>query len=187
MLAVKDVYLLALHEPYSASEHPVPITATIVHAKTLLHRSLPQPDGGLMFRCLTEFPDRVPGCVVPLSTLTYELNGGALWHEIGDWERVVDGLVRLSRQRICDAMPLGLTSKAIAVLGNGPYTQHTVHYVDGPAVAYGPADRQAEIDTMTRHVEKFIAGGPFQPGNDLIQPPREPETLPYRPRGNARR
>jgi hypothetical protein len=42
-----DVYFLALHEPYSAREHPVPINATIVHALTLLHPSLPQPDGGL--------------------------------------------------------------------------------------------------------------------------------------------
>lgn len=182
-MPVEDVYFLALHEPYSAPEHPVPINATIVHARTLLHPSLPQPDGGLMFRCLTEFPDRVPGCVVPLSTLTYELNGGALWHEIGDWERVVDGVVRLSRERRCDAMPLGLNDRATAVLGNGPHTEHTVHYIDGPARTYGPADRRAEIATMTGHVENFVAGGPFRPGTGLIQPPREPEVLPYQPYG----
>lgn len=186
-MAVRDVYFLALHEPYSAPEHPVAINATIVHARTLLHPSLPQPDGGLMFRCLTEFPDRVAGCVVPLSTLTYELGGGALWHEIGDWERVVEGIVRLSRERQCDAMPLGLNSRATAVLGNGPYTEHTMHYVGGPRETYGPADRRAEIATMTRHVEDFVAGGPFQPGIGLIRPPLEPAVLPYRPYDHSTR
>ncbi|MGH3757410.1 hypothetical protein [Actinophytocola sp.] len=180
-MPVEDVYFLALHEPYSAPEHPVPIDATIVHARTLLHSRLPQPDGGLMFRCLTEFPDRTQGCVVPLSTLTYELDGGALWHKIGDWERVVEEVVRLSRERRCDAMPLGLSSRATAVLGNGPYTEHTVLYIDGPQERLGPADRRAELDTLTRHVEDFVSRGPFRPGAGLIQPPSEPEVLPYRP------
>jgi hypothetical protein len=31
-VAVQDIYFLALHEPYEAQEHPVPINATIVHA-----------------------------------------------------------------------------------------------------------------------------------------------------------
>jgi hypothetical protein len=31
-----------------------------------------------MYRGLTEFPSRTPGCVVPLSTLTFELDGGQL-------------------------------------------------------------------------------------------------------------
>ncbi|ADJ49870.1 hypothetical protein AMES_8045 [Amycolatopsis mediterranei S699] len=175
------MHFLALHEPYSAPEHPVPINATIVHARTLLHPRLPQPDGGLMFRCLTEFPGRFPGCVVPLSTLTYELDGGALWPAIGDWERVADGVVLLSRQRLCDAMPLGLGPRATAVLGNGPYTNHTVYYVDGPPQTYGSEDRQAEIAAMTEHVKNFVARGPFRPGQGLTLPPREPEVLPYRP------
>jgi hypothetical protein len=52
-MTVRDVHLLALHEPYESPEHPVPINATIVHALTLLHPHLPQPDGGRMYRCLT--------------------------------------------------------------------------------------------------------------------------------------
>jgi hypothetical protein len=40
---VEDVYLLMLHEPYAASEYPVPINATIVHALTLLHPAVPSP------------------------------------------------------------------------------------------------------------------------------------------------
>lgn len=179
-MPVEDVYFLALHEAYTAPEHPVPINATIVHAKTLLHPTVPQPDGGLMYRCLTEFPGRVPGCVVPLSTLTYELDGGALWHKIGDWEHVVDRVVRLSRNRGCDAMPLGLTSRAVAVLSNSPRSQHTIYYVDGTQKKLGPAERQVELDTLTGHVEKFVAQGPFRPGTALTQPPREPATMPYK-------
>lgn len=56
--------------------------------------------------------DRVPishaGCLVPLSTLTFELDGGLLWPEIADWKHVVDAVVRLTRDKACDAMPLGL-------------------------------------------------------------------------------
>ena len=40
-MRVEDVYLLALHERYESSEHPVPINATIVHALTLLHPAVP--------------------------------------------------------------------------------------------------------------------------------------------------
>jgi len=49
-MSVEDVYLLMLHEPYASSEHPVPINATIVHALTLLHPAVPQPDGSRMYR-----------------------------------------------------------------------------------------------------------------------------------------
>jgi hypothetical protein len=52
--------LTCTHEPYESPDHPVPINATIVHALTLLHPAVPQPDGGRMYRCLTEFPGRAP-------------------------------------------------------------------------------------------------------------------------------
>jgi hypothetical protein len=35
---IEEIYLLSVHEPYESHDHPVPINATIVHAKTLLHR-----------------------------------------------------------------------------------------------------------------------------------------------------
>jgi hypothetical protein len=78
-------------------------------------------------------------------------------------------------------MPLGLSDRATALLANSPHTHHTMHYVDGPARSYGPADRQAELATLTGHVEKFVAQGPFRPGNGLTRPPLEPEILPYHP------
>jgi hypothetical protein len=77
---VRDVYLLLVHEP---RPHPVlgvgVGNVVIVHALTLLRSDLPQPDAARMYRCLTtEFPGRIPGCTVPLSTLAYELDNGCL-------------------------------------------------------------------------------------------------------------
>lgn len=180
-MAVLGVYFLALHEPYRAPEHPVSINATVVHARTLLHPAVPQPVGGLMYRCLTEFPGRRPGCVVPLSTLTYELNGGAGWSRIGDWTAVVDALVRLSREERCDAMPLGLPNVAAGLLAHGPTTNLTLHGVNAHPAEVGPAQRQHQLDQLIDAVRAFVAQGPFWPGDNLVSPPREPATLPYQP------
>lgn len=116
IVMVQDVYLLMLHEPYESPGHPVPINAMIVHAQTLLHPSVPQPDGGRMYRCLTEFPSRTPGCLVPLSTLTFELDGGRLWPQVADWEAVQAAVVSLGRTNGCDAA--GASAR-----GGGPAVQ----------------------------------------------------------------
>jgi hypothetical protein len=181
LMAVEDVYLLMLHEPYASSEHPVPINATIVHALTLLHPAVPQPDGGRMYRCLTEFPSRSPGCLIPLSTQTFELDGGLLWPDIADWKRVVDAVVRLARDRACDAMPLGLPSVAAASLANGPYTEVDVYRPDGSRSKIGTRERQQYIDEFAGYLANFTASGPFWPGNNLIDPPADPLVMPYKP------
>lgn len=187
-MTVQDVHLLALHEPYEDPRHPVPINATIVHARSLLHPAIPQPDGGLMYRCLTEFPGRVPGCVVPLSTLTFELDGGRAWPQIGDWQRVVETLIRLVRGGQMDAMSLGLPPRAALLLSNGPETVHDLLHPDGTRSTAGPPDRQTELDDLTDRVRAFVARGPFWPGEGLTSPPRHPAALPYRPHtaANAR-
>lgn len=184
---VQDVYLLALHEPYQTPEHPVPINGTIVHALTLLHPAVAQPDGGLMYRCLTEFPDRSPGCVVPLSTLTFELDGGQMWHQIGDWERVVDAVVHLARTKRCDAMPLGLPQVTAVLLSGGPYTIHQLHHPGGSRSEVGPADRQQHLNELTGLVTNFVTQGPFWPGENLVPPPTHPTTMPYKPSSSATR
>lgn len=181
-VTVQDVYLLALHEPYQSAQHPVPINATIVHALTLLHPAVPQPDGGRMYRCLTEFPGRVPGGVVPLSTLTFELDGGQLWPLVADWERVVDAVVRIARRQGCDAMPMGLPQVAAVLVGGGPNTVHELYHPDGSRSQAGPVERQQHLDELTGHVRQFAVEGPFWPGDNLVSPPREPHVLPYKPR-----
>lgn len=180
-MTVEDVYLFALHEPYHDPQHAVAINATIVHARTLLHSTLPQPDAGLIYRCLTEFPGRTPGTVVPLSTLTHELGGGRWWPRIGDWEGTVEAVVGLARAAACDAMPIGLPEISAGLLASGPNT--TVRFVgpDGQEFTRGPADRARELAELSGHVARFAAEGPFWPGDNLLSPPVTPATLPYDP------
>jgi hypothetical protein len=176
---IHEVYLLTLHQPYESHDHPVPVNATIVHAKTLLHPQIPQPDGGRIYRCLTEFPGRSAGCIVPVSTLTAELNGGLLWPHVADWERVVEAVVRLSRNRSCDAMPLGLPADMAGSLSSGPDTTLTVFYPDHNDVL-GPRERQALLGQLEHSLRGMINQHPFWPGDDLIEPPMEPKVMPYK-------
>ncbi|MFB4295024.1 hypothetical protein [Actinomadura sp. NTSP31] len=176
-----EVYLLTLHEPYEEERHPVPINATIVHAATLLHPSVPQPDGGRMYRCLTEFPDRSPGCVVPLSTLTFELNGGRLWGAVGDWERVTNAVVALARAGQCDAMPLGLPQLSATLLANGPNTKLTMHHPNGTSTEYDGAERLVRLRDLEERVRAAAARAPFWPGEGLVPPAPFAGPRPYRP------
>jgi hypothetical protein len=180
-MSVEDVYLLILHGPYQSAEHPVPVDATIVHALTLLHHAVPQPDGGRMYRCLTEFPSRVPGCVVPLSTLTFELDGGSLWPQVADWEAVVDAVVALTRDKACDAIPLGLPPVMSALLANGPATVLTATGPDGRSTVKGGREREEYIAELTSVVRDFAAQGPFFPGDNLTTPSQIPAVMPYKP------
>lgn len=180
-MRVEDVHLLALHEPYESREHPVPIDATIVHALTLLHPAIPQPDGGRMYRCLTEFPSRTPGCLVPLSTLTYELDGGRLWPQIADWEAVVAAIVRLSRTKKFDSIPVGLPHIKSTLLASGPKTTVTVYRPDGGQSVIGRRERQECIDELATTVRNYVRRAPFFPGSDLTTPPTEPAVMPYQP------
>ena len=157
-MRVEDVYLLAAHEPYQSPDHPRAINASIVHALTLLHPAVPQPDGGRMYRCLTEFPSRTPGCLIPLSTLTFELDGGNLWREVGDFETVTVALVGLSRAGKCDSMPLGLSAEALAVLTAGPATVHHVFCTDGRPVGRRPPGT-AGLDRGANRVRPRIRCG----------------------------
>jgi hypothetical protein len=184
-VTVQDVYLLALHEAYQSRQHPVPINTTVVHALTLLHPAVSQPDGGRMYRCLTEFPGRTPGEVVPLSTLTFELDGGQLWPLVADWERVVDVVVHIVRHQGCDAMPMGLPQLTAVLVGGGPTTVHELYRQEGSRSQAGPVERQQHLDELPGHVRRFAAEGPFWPGDNLVAPPREPRVVPYKPYRSA--
>jgi hypothetical protein len=134
-----------------------------------------------MYRCLTEFPSRTPGCVVPLSTLTFELDGGRLWPQVADWEAVVVAIVNLTRHKACDAMPLGLPRIASALLANGPTSTVIEYRQGGGRSVLGERERQAYIDELTDSVHSFVTSGPFYPGDNLAQPPDEPLAILYKP------
>lgn len=180
-MATADVYLLTLHKPYQDAQDSSPINATIVPARSLLQRALPQPDAGRIYRCLTEFPDRFPGCVVPLSTLTYELDGGDLWQHIADFERVLDLLVTRARQGHCDALRLGLPQRPAVLLANGPKTAVTLHGPGGSRITPEPEERAQYLEELAAHVRQAAAQEPLWPGEDLLPPPAEPRAMPYRP------
>ena len=180
-----DVYLLAAFEPYTDPRHPVPINTLIVHAATLLHPELPQPDGGMMYRCLTERPRRA-GEIVPVSTLTFELDGGRLWPLVADWERVVEALMGVARAGHCDSMSLGVPDLPSYLIAMGPTTVSTVYeQATGTMSQQGPSERQAALDDLAAHVARFVASGPFWPGDNLVVPPVDREPLQFRPCGTG--
>jgi hypothetical protein len=114
--------------------------------------------------------------------LTYELDGGRLWPQIADWQAVAAAIVRLSRAKACDSIPAGLPRRKATLLSNGPNTEvFFVSPVDGSTTTAGPWERQEYIDELTDTVRKFVARGPFFPGQNLVEPPAEPTVMPYKP------
>jgi hypothetical protein len=85
-----DFYLLFAHEPYYLGHDAREINTTVVAAESLLHLRVRQPDGARIHDLLVQ--GRRSGEIVPLATLTHELDGGARWPEVGDWEAVTAGL-----------------------------------------------------------------------------------------------
>jgi len=174
---VEDAYLLTVQEPEPAPlPGKLPISVTVVHCRTLLHTAVPQPDGGRMYRCVTEFP-RTPGAVVPVSTLTYELGGGRLWSQVADWEAVVRSVIHLAAAGDCDALRLGLPALEVTMLASGPNTR--VHYKRGwrKRVADG-----SERTKLLRRLEILLRDeGEYFPGEPLVAPPDEPMVMPYEP------
>lgn len=170
-MTVEDLYLLAGHEPYLDRRHPVPINATIVPVGSLLHARVLQPDGGMIYRYLTEFPNRRAGEIVPLPTITFELGGGDLWPAVGDYQAVVEDLVALSRAGGCDAVPIGLPETTLILLINGPLTINSVYRPDGSTEQVGPAERQAALDNLSGKISVLVQEGPLWPGDHLVPPP----------------
>jgi hypothetical protein len=170
---VKDVYLLAMHDPYDEAGAPVPVNGVIVHARTLLHRELPQPDAGRIYRCLSEFPGRTPNCLVPLSTLNYELDDGRLWPQIAeDWRAVIRALVALTRTPgRCESRPLAFPEIEAALLATGPFAP--------VPPGLGIPEREELLDMLAEDLPRR----PLWPGDNLAAPPEDPVTLPYQPHG----
>lgn len=111
------------------------------------------------------------GEIVPLSTLTHELDGGARWKEVGDWEAVTESLLHLVRDRDCDALSLGLPELSRALLCAGPHTK--VRAVVGPV--YGPTDRTEVLAQVGRQLAWAEAGTPLWPGDNLLPPVNSPD------------
>lgn len=142
---------------------------------------MPQPYGGLVYRWLTEFPSRTPGCLVPLSTVSFELDGGRLWSHVGDWEAVVEAIARRRGTRAATPWVMALPELTLAMLAGGPTTTLHVTGIDGRRSVLGGHDRQDHLDRLKGQLDAMLATGPFWPGDDLVAPPRTPLVMPYQP------
>lgn len=181
---VKDVYFLTVHDPLDMPDAPALVNGVIVHALTLLHPGLPQPDAGRIYRCLTEFPGRVPGCLVPLSTLNYELDDGRLWPEVADWQAVTHALIRLTRTPgACEWMPLAVPPASAALLAAGPYASIRAVDQDGLSIM-STADRDQLIGLLAGGLPEATGEPPLWPGDGLLSPPEHPASMPYQPHGS---
>ncbi|MFI8170892.1 hypothetical protein ACIGAN_31720 [Streptomyces sp. NPDC085931] len=165
----RDVYLLFAHEPYYPGPDTREINTTVVAADSLLHPHVRQPDGVKIHDLLTR--GRQPAEIIPLATLTHELDGGADWPRIGDWEGVTTDLIQLVHTGRCDALSLGLPEIPRALLCTGPHGQLRVHdtAADG-LVTYGPAERAAALDRVSLFLNSIATERPFWPGDSLLPP-----------------
>ena len=164
-----DVYLLFAHEPYYPGPGTQEINTTVVAAGSLRHPQVRQPDGVRIHDLLIQ--GRQPGEIIPLATLTHELNGGADWPRVGDWEGVTTDLVQLVHAGRCDALSLGLPDLARALLCTGPHGQ--VRAYDAAAddfVIYGSAERAVALDEVGMFLTGVAAERPFWPGDSLLPP-----------------
>jgi hypothetical protein len=164
-----NVYLLFAHEPYYPGPGTQEINTTLVAAASLLHPQVRQPDGAQIHNRLTQ--GRKPGQIIPLATLTHELNGGADWPTVGDWEKVTTDLVQLVRTGECDALSLGLPEIARALVISGPHNH--VRAFDAAAdqfITYGPTERAAVLAEVDMFLAALVAEQDLWPGEGLLPP-----------------
>ncbi|MFI6494323.1 hypothetical protein [Streptomyces sp. NPDC050564] len=164
-----DVYLLYAHEPYYPGPGAQEFNTTLVAAASLLHPRVRQPDGAQIHDRLTQ--GRQPGEIIPLATLTHELDGGAAWPTVGDWEGVTADLLQLVREGECDALSLGLPEIARALICSGPHSH--VRSYDAAAdqfIAYGPTERAAVLAEIDMFLACLVAEQALWPGDGLLPP-----------------
>ncbi|KQX70133.1 hypothetical protein [Streptomyces sp. Root1310] len=165
-----DVYLLFAHEAYHLAAAQE-INTSLVPAASLLHPRVRQPDGARIYDRLTR--GRQPGEIVPLATLTHELDGGTRWPEVGDWEAVTADLLQLIRDRECDALSLRLPHIARALVCSGPYSEIRVYDpAAGRYQAYGPAERIDVLVEVGRQLAWAEAGYVLRTGDGRASSPR---------------
>ncbi|MFD8646557.1 hypothetical protein [Streptomyces mirabilis] len=163
------VYLLFAHEPYYLGPGTQEINTTLVTAASLLHPRVRQPDGAQIHDRLTQ--GRQPGEIIPLALLTHELNGGADWPTVGDWEGVTADLLQLAREGECDALSLGLPEIPRALICTGPHSHvRTYDAVADQFIAYGPTERAAVLAEVDMFLAPLVAEQAFWPGDSLLPP-----------------
>ncbi|MER5698860.1 hypothetical protein ACWDBO_45115 [Streptomyces mirabilis] len=163
-----DVYLLFAHEPYYLDDTRE-INTTLVPAASLLHTGVLQPDGAQIHDRLTR--GRRPGEVVPLAILTHELDGGAGWYKVGDWEIVTEDLVGLVRAGKCGALSFGLPEIPRALICTAPHSHvRSFDPLAEQSITYGETDRAAILAALSERTTEARAAHRLWPGDDLLPP-----------------
>lgn len=155
----QEVYLLFAHEPYFPPNGMREVNATIVAAGALLHSRVRQPDGARIHRLLHN-GRRIDREIVPLATLTHELDGGAGGVQIADWEQVSADVLALTRLGSCDSFGIGLPSLARALLCSSPHSQVVDYNPEtGRREVHGPEQREAVLTALSGHLRTARVGG----------------------------
>ncbi|MFF8679356.1 hypothetical protein ACF07F_15745 [Streptomyces sp. NPDC015237] len=159
------VYLLFAHEPYYPGPGALEINTSVVAADSLLHPHVRQPDGVRIHDLLTA--GRQPGEIIPLATLTHELNGGADWPSVADGEGVTLDLLELVHTGRCDALRLGLSELARALLCTG---HGLVRVLDDDRRCrhLRLCKRAAVLDDIGALLAAVTTEQPFWPGDSLL-------------------
>lgn len=166
--ADQELYFLFAHEPYYPPHGLREVNTTIVPAASLLHTHVGQPDGARMHRLL-HTGQRTDAEIVPLATLTHELDGGAGWAQTANWEKVVGDLLTLARFGSCDSLGLGLPALERALVCSGPHTRVINFNPDtGQRETHGPQQRAAVLATLTENLHTAQAGRSLWPGAGLL-------------------
>ncbi|GGV63366.1 hypothetical protein GCM10010277_69490 [Streptomyces longisporoflavus] len=164
----EEIYFLFAHEPYFPPHGLREVNCTIVAAATLLHRHVRQPDGARIHRLLHTGP-RTDKELVPLATLTHELEGGDGWAEVGDWEKVVADLLALTRFGSCDSLGLALPALERALVCSGPHSRViNLNPETGQRETHGPDQRAALLATLTHNLHTAQEGRQLWPGAGLL-------------------
>ncbi|MWA07668.1 hypothetical protein [Streptomyces sp. BA2] len=164
----EEIYFLFAHEPYFPPHGLREVNGTIVAAATLLHPHVRQPDGARMHRLLHN-GQRTDGEIVPLATLTHELDGGDRWSETAHWEGVISDLLTLARFGSCDSLGLALPALERALMCSGPNTR-VINYnpATGQRETHGPQQRAAVLATLTKNLHTTQDGRELWPGAGLL-------------------
>jgi hypothetical protein len=95
---VRDCYLGLLLDPASSAEAP---EVLVVAPAALLHPSVPQPEGTVLYELVTGHPDRAPRELVFLPDLTVELRAwpADTWSKVGIDPQAAAGAVVAGWQR----------------------------------------------------------------------------------------
>jgi hypothetical protein len=114
---VRDCYLGLLLDPASSAEAP---EVLVVAPAALLHPSVPQPDGTVLYELVTGHPDRAPHELVFIADLTVELRAwpADTWSKVGVDPQAAAGAV-ISSWEYGDLLGLrlgGLTAREALAL-----------------------------------------------------------------------